>query len=149
MKLAHLSATAEEARTPAMWHLYATELLAQRRYGEAIAMERLALAASPDRSESWVVIGASQEKISAWPEAIQSFRNELKLDQNNGPALFGLGRVHFKMQRFAEALEFLQQSKAAEERPEIRYYLGMTLEALGRTNEAKAEFERGLRGGGK
>ncbi len=72
------------------------------------------LAASPDRSESWVVIGASQEKISAWTEAIQSFRNELKLDQKNGPALFGLGRVHFKMQRYAEAPEFLQQSKAAE-----------------------------------
>jgi spermidine synthase len=149
LKLAHLAATAEAARTPAMWHLYAKELLAQRRYGEAIATERLALAASPERSGSWAVIGASQEKISAWPEAIQSYRNELKLDQNDGPALFGLGRVYFKMERYAEALEFLQQSRAAEERPEIRYYLGMTLEALGRTNEAKAEFERGLRGGGK
>ena len=149
LKLAHLAATAEAARTPGMWHLYATELLAQRRYGEAIATERLALAASPERSGSWAVIGASQEKISAWPEAIQSFRSELKLDQNDGPALFGLGRVHFKMQRYDEALEFLQQSNAEEERPEIRYYLGLTLEAMGRTNEAKAEFERGLRGGGK
>ena len=46
-------------------------------------------------------------------------------------------------------MEFLEQSKASEERPEIRYYLGMMLEALGRTNQAKAEFERGLRGGGK
>ena len=46
-------------------------------------------------------------------------------------------------------LEFLEQSEAAEERPEIRYYLGMTLEALGRTNEAKAESESELRSGGK
>ena len=46
-------------------------------------------------------------------------------------------------------LDFLEQSKASEERPEIRYYLGMTLEALGRTYEAKAECERGLRRGGE
>ena len=46
-------------------------------------------------------------------------------------------------------MDFLEQSKASEERSEIRYYLGMTLEALGHTNEAKEEFERGLRGGGE
>jgi tetratricopeptide (TPR) repeat protein len=80
-------------------------------------------------------------------EAVELVQRALKIDPGNGSYLDSLGWAFYKQKRYAEALPPLVE--AAEQLPAnsvVQDHLGDTLEALGRTADAIAAWQRALSG---
>jgi len=78
-------------------------------------------------------------------EALRLFRRALTLDPNDFRSETGLGNVHLTAKRPAEALP--HHERAVELHPEgpvQQYGLGLTLQALGRSDEAETAFRATL-----
>jgi tetratricopeptide (TPR) repeat protein len=73
--------------------------------------------------------------------AASDYRRGLKIAPDSVELLKGAGRLSVVLNRFAEAMDFLQKAeKNATSDPEIHYYLGLAYAGMGRDDKAKSEF---------
>ena len=125
------------------------ELMAQRRLEEAIVAEERALALLPNVLGAHFTIGVCQEKLGRFEPAVTNYLHELRLNPKDERILLNLGRVHFKLGRQEQALDYLRRAMSQEDRPEIHLHLSQVFEALGKSREAEEEYQRALTFGNK
>ncbi|MFO7652474.1 MAG: tetratricopeptide repeat protein [Candidatus Krumholzibacteriia bacterium] len=81
--------------------------------------------------------------------AEQLIRAALKVEPDNGAYLDSLGWVHYQRGEYEAAFDRLvEAANAFPENPVILEHMGLTLRALGRTDEARAVLRRALEAGG-
>jgi tetratricopeptide (TPR) repeat protein len=105
-------------------------------------------APAPDkRTEAdWLEAATDQELNGRKIEALTSYRNALKRHPNSVLLQRAAGRLAVDLKQYEAAIEWLRAAQArVSNDPEIHYYLGLAFEALGRTRDARTEYEGAYR----
>lgn len=95
----------------------------------------------PVQTEGYYQLGDIALKQQQYDLALAEFSKVLARDARHGGALAGAGEALFREKKYELALVYLQKAVAAA--PDYQtghYYLGLTLERLGRTGDAKREL---------
>ena len=114
-----------------------------RRYEEAEKEIREALQVKPDDPTAMYLIGAVYVESGKYAESVPYFERELKVTPDAWAGAMYLGKAKQKLGDHAAAVTSLQL--AAQLNPDeasIFYLLGISLKALGRTEEARVAFRR-------
>ena len=96
----------------------------------------------PVQTEAYYHLGDIALGQGGFDEAIGYFSKTLTRDPKHGGALAGTGEAYFKQKQYIQAEAFLERAVAAA--PEYQsghYYLGLTLERLGRKEDAQRELK--------
>lgn len=95
----------------------------------------------PAQTESYFELGDLALKDGDYDEAIAKFAKTLERNPKHGGALEGTGETYFKKKDFEKAEDFLKRAIAvAPDYSPSHYYLGLTLNKLGRRSEAEKEL---------
>jgi tetratricopeptide (TPR) repeat protein len=85
-------------------------------------------------------------RLSAKPQIAEGYsRSALEIDQNFGPALFGLGAVRQSLGAIQEAIDLYRRDIAVEPNNAAAHYnLGILLRLSGKVAEGEAEIAKGM-----
>ena len=87
-------------------------------------------------------------KAGRHQEALPYYRAALAIDAGHAPAYAGMGHSLFRLQRYAEALEWLEAALALQPDPPhaglLLRLMGRSAQALGRTEAAAQHYERAV-----
>ena len=101
---------------------------------------------APDNADVQFEFGVAAHKLSLDDDAIEAFRQTLKLRKNDAPALYDLGFALMDRARFEDArLRFAQYVELRPDDPSGHCALGMALAALEQSQLARAQFEISIR----
>jgi tetratricopeptide (TPR) repeat protein len=91
-------------------------------------------------------LGIALAAEGRFDEAIENYRQAIRINPNYSKALDNLGVALAAKGRFDEALKYYHQAiQLNSNRPETFFHLGMTLDQLGRTREAVAQYREALK----
>jgi Flp pilus assembly protein TadD len=125
---------------PAVAALGRLELL-DHNDAEAIRLLQRAMQLNPSDAESTYQLGVLYDRNGRTGEAIPLLRRALILRANYADPYYQLGRIAFAREDYKGALAALETARRILPNQEaIRLLLGRTYQALGREDEAKAEF---------
>jgi tetratricopeptide (TPR) repeat protein len=114
---------------------------AARRYAEAVAEFRKALAVNPESLAARVNLGSALAQSGSVKEAIDEFQKALKLDAKNASALFNLGVLLAQENHHLEAIQHLQAlTQVNPKDAEAHYLLGREWLKAQRPEEALTAF---------
>jgi len=95
----------------------------------------------PVQTEAYFELGDLALKDDGFDEAIAQFAKTLQRDPKHGGALEGTGEAYFKKKDFEKAQDFLERAiSAAPNYSPSHYYLGLTLNKLGRKSDAALQL---------
>ncbi len=118
-------------------------VLKQRRYDEAIAYAESAVALDPNNAEAHRALAYALFYANRPEDAIESAKRALRLDPNNRAIpLQYIGRAHFAMGNFEQAVSFIE--RARDLNPKVTPHSAMLAAALahlGRDEEARIALE--------
>lgn len=123
----------------------ATLLAAEGRYSEVALWTAAALERAPDDAEIWKSVARFYlvRNLKLEDEPRHAAEGAVRLAPTDAEAWTLLGWVYFNTRAFEPALEALQTALMYDaKRPETYHFLGLTLRALGRENEAVVAFIR-------
>ncbi len=111
------------------------------RLDEAVTLYRQALRSRPKWGEGWFYLATLLYERDSWAEAVQAFRKATDLDPKVGTAWVMLGLCEFKLGRFSDALEHIQQGRrlGTPTEPQFNYVM---LYHEGILLLSKGEFDR-------
>jgi tetratricopeptide (TPR) repeat protein len=124
---------------------YSRVLIEMERNEEAAAQIELALAANPDSQDARRVLARIQHNLGQLDQAVASYRQVLRIHEDDVWALNNLGLILISQEKFAEALPPL--AKASLLREDIGYIqnnLGIALERSGHFTAAAEAYARAL-----
>ncbi|MBI5395155.1 MAG: tetratricopeptide repeat protein [Verrucomicrobia bacterium] len=139
-KLEYHAGYAQAANTADAHHKYGYQLLRQGRYPEAIGEFKKALALNPKRNNTCFNIGACYERMGQLELAITSYSQERAVDPRDEDVPFRLGRVYYKLKKYAESLLWLDTALTLSDEAQTHLYRGLVFEAMGSLDQARAEF---------
>ena len=114
-----------------------------RRFEEAAAEFRKAVAAEPGSVPAHFNLGAALSQTGDLRGAVEQFEAALRLDPAHANAHYNLGLLLAQMNRHDEAIKHLQAAvRASPEDHGARFLLAQSLVKTGRDEEAEAEFAR-------
>ncbi len=114
-----------------------------RRFEEAAAEFRKAIAAEPESVPAHFNLGAALSQTGDLRGAVEQFEEALRLDPAHANAHYNLGLLLAQMNRHEEAIKHLQSAvKASPEDHGARFLLAQALVKTGRNEEALAELSR-------
>lgn len=143
-KLDYYGAQAATVKTAEAYRKYGAALINAELYPESIKQLRTALAIDAKTDNAFFNLGAAYEKSGRLEAALENYANELRVDPNDDEVAYRQGRVLYKLKRFNEALVQLEAAAKRRDTANTQYYLGLTLEALGRSSDARSAYSRAL-----
>jgi len=118
-------------------------LWTQGQYQEAAHEFQAELANVPDHVQAIVYLADTNIKMNHPDIAVPLLKKTIRLDQNVAMAHLDLGIVDGKNRNWSDALRELRlAAKLAPENVSVHWHLGKVYQAMGRTSEANAEFEK-------
>lgn len=115
----------------------------------AIPLYHRAAQLSPDSPAPWLALGDTLNRMTAYAEAADAWRQALHIDPKNidalvghGTTLTGLNQPHLALQRFQAALDIAPRGRAAG----LHNAIGVTYDMMGDPDLAQASYRTGLRG---
>lgn len=126
----------------------AGKTIAQNRPVDAIPyLERAALLS--DSPEAWYDLGLVRMFANEWRLAGQALTQALKLAPDDYRVYFELGKVHFEMKRYDDAIEHFDEALNLKPPPAakttIRFHFGLVREAQGNDAKAADEYRQALK----
>ena len=143
-KLDDVARSARAAGTAVGYRHYGAALLEEGRYAESIVQFQKALELDPSIDNAYFNLGAAYEKSGALEAALESYGRELAVDPADDEVSYRQGRVSCKLERYADALRFLDAALVQQETAGVHYYRGLALEGLGRLADAAKAYQRAL-----
>ena len=123
----------------------ATELQAQGRLDEAIALYRAALARDPNDALTYSNLGTALAASGQLDEAVVQYRRALELAPNDADSHYNLGNALMAQGRTADAADRFREALRIEPGlPEAHLNLGNALAALGLIEEAAAHYRQAI-----
>lgn len=117
-------------------------LFEKRRPAEAAATLERSLALNPRQPAIAKLLGLCYQLTEEDEKAEAAFLRATGLAPNDGEAWLFLGRHYYKMNFFDKAYETLEKARRLNERdPRVHTFRGLTLEALGRIEEAEQAYK--------
>jgi tetratricopeptide (TPR) repeat protein len=100
---------------------------------------------APNNPDVQLDLGMTALQVALWQDAIEAFRQALRLRENDPMALWGMGRAFMGQSKFEEARQQFARYVALRPGDSSGHCaLGMTLAALERPTEARAQFEQSI-----
>lgn len=126
-------------------YLLAYTLLRENRPSEALAEYTAAAQILKPKAEDLKNVANAYALLHDYPEADHWMQRSLAMNGEDADAWYGLGRLRFSEQRFAEALTSFQEAlKHAPNSSKIENNIGLSLEGLNRTDEAIDAYRRAI-----
>jgi tetratricopeptide (TPR) repeat protein len=95
----------------------------------------------PAQTEAWFQLGDIALKQNLYDKALADFSKTLARNPKHGGALAGAGEACFHRKQYQQALDYLSRAvTAAPDYAPGHYYLGLTLNRLGRKDEAQRQL---------
>lgn len=116
--------------------IYANDLIARKKYGEALKVAQDIKAAEPMNVEGMMLIGDIQRMMGKHAEAIETYKAVLFIKDKHAPALYGRGEAYLGLKQVDRATDYF--NKAAKANP--KYGLAQ----LGLAKVAKAQNQQAL-----
>jgi tetratricopeptide (TPR) repeat protein len=144
---------AEAAR--AVFDRAAADALGRGDYIEAASLYRLAVQTAPPgrgraQAQNNLAYVLADKLDRDLPEALRMAEAATQAAPAQGDFIDTLGWVHYRMGEFAAAERVQREAVRLQgEDPEVRYHLGAICQALGKREEAAAEFEAAIRFAGR
>jgi len=135
-------ALARDARMPNANYLLGQMAMFRGRLDEAIARTERELATNPGHSMAWSQLGDAYSRQSKWDDAVAALQKSIWLNPYYSAPYILLGRAYMKKAQPGRAEVMLR--RAIQYDPNNRsahYLLAQLLQQVGRTEEAKREFE--------
>ncbi len=122
----------------------ALSLSSMGRYNKAIKYFDNAAKLDPSSSLAYSGKGDALLGLRKYDSALKCYDQALKIDPADGRCMTGKGAAYSLLRRYDRALDWF--SKAAEAKPgmESRFLMGKTLEELGRSKEALAQYDSAI-----
>jgi len=125
---------------------YGTLLQMLQRSGEARVQFLKSVELSPKQSESYYRLGELARDVGNISQAKDNYQQALAHNPSHAGALTGLAILAYQVHQYQMAEDELEKAiSASPDFQTARYYHGLTLAKLGRTNESKAELDRALK----
>jgi tetratricopeptide (TPR) repeat protein len=116
----------------------------QQRYDSAEEVLLQAVQLKADRGAAWFYLGRSQFALKKYEAAIASLERAQALEPTADTAA-NLGTAYLAANRYSDAERLLNQAVALNPRDAVAWYnLGLTLQALSRSAEARRAFQQAL-----
>src|SRR5208282_5471788 len=125
---------------------------------DALAAYRQASTLQPKEAEPHLVAGQLLEKENKFADAEGEYKAAMALDERSTDAVIGLANIYMRGRKFSEAEEYLRKLLANDRQSEVQgeveskvqtavvhIQLGRVLAAEGKTDDAIAEMEKGLK----
>ncbi len=131
-------------------------------YAQAATYLQAALQVNPVDADAWYVLGQTQQQAGEFEKALEAYHRSVRLvpdyveayramaeiyrlTQEKGKEKYATGMIHLSGRSTEDALKDLQQAVALEpELAEAHEGLGLTMELLGRKEEALSNYRRAL-----
>jgi len=123
------------------------DLLAQKRFDEALQRLDRLLARRPTHAAALYQRGIALLSLKRYPESIDSFERVLSQIPHHADALYRKGNAFLRLDRPADALVHYDLALACEGDPafaDVHYNRGLALQALKRPADALASYDRTL-----
>lgn len=113
------------------------------KYQESFDLVSQYLREAPSSPTAYKLLGMDEYMLGHPREALASVLHATELAPNDADALYYLGRLYFSTDKIPAALETFQKTLALDPlNVRARNYLGQSLEALGRRDEAEKAYLR-------
>jgi protein O-mannosyl-transferase len=107
---------------------------------------RRAIVVTQNNATAHLNLGSALQAGGKSAEALQEYREALRLDPSQFEADSNLGKLLFEQDKFADALPYCELAvRLKPDRATLRNNLGLTLAELGRFDEALAQFAEAAR----
>ena len=113
-----------------------------------VALEEFqaAIRLAPEDARGWKGLGIANGAAGDFSSAEPALRKACDLDPGDEDSCYLLGRASYELNRFAKALEAYQKAlRSATRIARVHSGLALTLEALGRNEEAERELREAIR----
>ncbi len=128
--------------------LYARAMLAEK-MGAIEVLERdlrTIIEQEPENAQALNALGYTlADRTARYEEALELIKRALKLSPDDFYILDSMGWVLYRLQRFDEAIEYLEQARALRNDPEVAAHLGEVLWIKGDRDAARDVWETALR----
>lgn len=128
--------------------LYARAMLADK-MGAIEVLERdlrTIIEQEPENAQALNALGYTlADRTARYEEALELIKRALKLSPDDFYILDSMGWVLYRLQRFDEAIEYLEQARALRNDPEVAAHLGEVLWIKGERDAARDVWETALR----
>ncbi|WP_348267219.1 tetratricopeptide repeat protein [Edaphobacter paludis] len=112
---------------------------------KAVAEFLKAVGKEPTNSDLYESLGDEYQKLSRFDDAMKAYEQEVKLDPNNGIALYNLGKIDVERGDPQAGISLLQQAISVHSSPAPSdFYLGLGLSKVGKNEEAAEWLEKSL-----
>lgn len=123
----------------------ARALIGQQRPAEAKVLLEQACHLDQRDPEAWYLLGAVNQQLGDQQNAIACYWRALEVDPGYAEACYNLGALLLLNASYAEVSDLCERTlQFAGERADLRFYLGIALKHLGRTEAAERELRRSL-----
>jgi tetratricopeptide (TPR) repeat protein len=107
---------------------------------QAVGYYRQSLAIDPHGKAAMVDLATTLSDMERWEDARATYEKAVKLYPDDASALNGLGYVHFRQDRFQQAVECYTKALAHQDDPQFHLNLGLALLSQGRWGQAERQF---------
>lgn len=129
---------------PALHEKLGETCLKQKLYREAALHFGQAAVYNPDNAHVRARLGRALYLQNDLDLAERAFKSAVQKDPSYAPALFDLGNIHAKRQRYSEAARYYEKALRHEPNADLYYNLGLVRKQDGRSDLAIAAFKAGL-----
>lgn len=129
---------------PALHEKLGETCLQQKLYPEAALHFGQAALHNPDNAHVQSRQGRALYLMNELDDAERAFKRAVRIDPNYTPALFDLGNIHAKRQRYREAAGYYQRALRQEPSADLYYNLGLVQKQDARPDHAIKAFKAAL-----
>ena len=129
-----------------IWLDRAEELTKANDWQGLLALCRRWTQAEPGNYIAWYLLGVAYGNLGRYREAVEAYREALRLEPDDASAWFKLGFAYKKLGRYREAIEAYREAlRLKPEYAQVWFNLGYAYEKLGRYREAIEAYQEVLR----
>lgn len=114
---------------------------------DAVKYYKEAISLDSDFSEAYNALGAAYSRQGKWKNALEAYQNALENKLYTTPHVpwLNIGRVYMAQKNYPKAIEAYREAKRYANQDFIIYELGNALLDAGKTKDAIAEFQEGVK----
>ncbi len=132
---------------PQYWLLRGKELSEMGQFKKAGEAFQKAIQQDPASEEAHLGLGNAHYELGAYESAADDFHHVLKINPNNGTALFYLGLSLVQQKKYAESIPYFKKAGALD--PDFKqlslFYIGEAQSELGELQEASETWKQAIK----
>ena len=133
-------------RSQTDWFKQAMALEESKNWPELLLLGKKWSEAEPNNANAWFFIGASYAFLNRYADAVQSYRQAIRINPESALAWYNVGNGYVNLKRYSDAVESYQQAvRINPEYAEAWSNLGVAYSKLSRHTDAVQSYQQAIR----